>query len=49
MFTNEILNNALKLGAKHYLMKSEVTPQQLANVVEETLQEAPLEPHKDDV
>lgn len=49
MFTNEILNNALKLGAKHYLMKSEVTPQQLANVVEETLQEANLEPHKDDV
>jgi two-component system, repressor protein LuxO len=47
LFTNEILNNALRLGAKHYLMKSEVTPQQLADVVEETLKAAAEESDSD--
>lgn len=39
LFTTEILNKALELGASHYLMKSEVTPQQLADIVRETLNE----------
>lgn len=46
LFTNEILNKALQLGAKHYLIKSEVTPQQLADVVDETLREAAETPKK---
>jgi DNA-binding NtrC family response regulator len=44
MFTNAILNKALELGAKHYLMKSEITPAELATVVRETLEEASNKP-----
>jgi two-component system response regulator ResD len=40
LFTNAVLNQALELGAKHYLMKSEITPGELATVVRETLEEA---------
>lgn len=38
-YTNELLNNALQSGAIHYLIKSEITPKQLAEVVQDTLRE----------
>lgn len=44
LFSNETLNEALELGATHYLIKSEITPDRLADVVRETLQEASLPP-----
>ena len=47
LYANDILNKALKLGAKHYLMKSEVTPQQLADVVRETLEQSAKTPPGD--
>jgi DNA-binding NtrC family response regulator len=46
LFTNAILNKALELGAKHYLMKSEITPDELASVVRETLEEAAKKPQR---
>lgn len=45
LFTTELLNKVLQLGAKQYLIKSEVTPQQLVAVVRETLEEAAAEGH----
>lgn len=41
LFTYDLLNKALKLGAKHYLIKSDITPTKLAEVVRETLDESP--------
>lgn len=37
VFTNELLNQALKLGASNYLVKSDITPQKMTKVVDETL------------
>lgn len=46
LYTNKILNDALKLGAIHYLIKSDITPQKLIEVVRDTLTEAALHPPK---
>lgn len=39
LFSQELLNKALALGASHYLIKSDVTPKQLAKIINETLEE----------
>jgi len=49
MFTNAALNKALELGAKHYLMKSEITPKELAAAVRETLAEMSKKNRQDEV
>ena len=42
LYTNKVLNDALQLGAIHYLIKSDITPQKLIEVVNGTLAEAAL-------
>lgn len=37
IFTTELMNRALKLGASQYLLKSDITPQHLAKIVHDTL------------
>jgi two-component system copper resistance phosphate regulon response regulator CusR len=37
VFTNELLNRALELGASNYLIKSDITPQKMTKMVAETL------------
>lgn len=37
IYSPEILNQALELGASHYILKADVTPTQLAKTVRETL------------
>lgn len=37
IFSTEILNEALSLGASQYLLKSDITPKQLQKLVAETL------------
>jgi DNA-binding NarL/FixJ family response regulator len=37
MFTTELLNQALELGASNYLIKADITPQTMAKIVDETL------------
>lgn len=37
LFTTELLNQAMELGATHYLVKSEVAPAQLVKIVHDTL------------
>lgn len=37
IFTTELMNQALKLGASQYLLKSDITPSHLAKIVRDTL------------
>lgn len=37
IYSPEILNQALELGASHYVLKADITPQQLAKTVQDTL------------
>jgi CheY-like chemotaxis protein len=37
VFTTELLNQALELGASNYLIKADITPQTMAKIVDETL------------
>jgi DNA-binding response OmpR family regulator len=37
IFTTQLMNQALELGASQYLLKSDITPQSLAKVVRDTL------------
>ncbi len=37
VYTPELLNRALELGANNYLIKAEITPQKMAKMVNETL------------
>jgi two-component system NtrC family response regulator len=37
VFTTELVNQALELGASNYLVKADITPQTMAKVVDETL------------
>jgi CheY-like chemotaxis protein len=37
VYTNQLLNQVLELGASNYLIKADVTPQVLVRVVDETL------------
>lgn len=36
-FTNQLLNQVLELGASNYLIKSDITPQKLVKMVDDTL------------
>ena len=37
VYTPELLNRALKLGASNYLVKADITPQKMVKMVNETL------------
>lgn len=37
IFTTKLMNQALELGARQYLLKSDITPQHLAKIVHDTL------------
>ena len=37
IFSADLLNKTLELGASHYLLKADVTPTQLAEIVRQTL------------
>lgn len=41
VFTNQLLNQVLELGASNYLVKADVTPQILVKVVNDTLAASP--------
>jgi DNA-binding NtrC family response regulator len=47
LFSVELMNKSLALGAAHYLIKSEVTPKRLTEIVQTTLEEAKKPPTKD--
>ena len=37
LYTTELLNRAMELGASNYLIKADITPQKMAKMVEEVL------------
>ena len=39
IYTPEILNRALELGASNYLVKADITPQKMVKMVNETLEQ----------
>lgn len=39
IYTAEIMNRAFELGASQYLLKADITPQQLASIVHDTIAE----------
>lgn len=39
LYTTDLLNKALKLGASNYLLKSDVTPQQLVDLVQQMIEQ----------
>jgi len=43
VYTNQLLNQVLELGASNYLVKADITPEKLVKMVDDTLA-APAEP-----
>lgn len=41
IYTPELLNRAMELGASNYLVKADITPQKMAKMVKETLSQLP--------
>ncbi len=41
IYTPELLNRAMELGASNYLVKADITPQKMAKMVKETLEQLP--------
>lgn len=37
IYSTELVNEALSLGAKHYLLKADITPERIREIVNETL------------